>query len=314
VLSEEEMFVARTRMHADELDIDVELVRRLLTEQMPHWAELPLKRVEHAGTDHAIFRLGAELSVRLPRIAWAAGQPDKESSWLPALAPQLPAPIPVPLAKGDPGEGYPWHWLVSPWMRGQDATPKRVRDDRFARDLAAFIDALQGIDAEDGPRPGRHNFLRGVPLQERDAAIRTAIPHWKGVFDTRALVAAWEEALAAPAWEGQPVWLHGDLASGNVLVDGGRLSAVIDFGCLGVGDPACDLSAAWTILAGKQRGIFRSAIARDDATWARARGWALMGVGALPYYAQTNPAQVARARRIISEVLAESATDDNGTH
>jgi len=294
-------------MHADEVDIDVELVRRLLTKQMPQWAELPLKWVEHAGTDHAIFRLGDELSVRLPRIAWAAGQPDKECSWLPALAPQLPAPIPVPLAKGDPDEHYPWHWLVSPWMRGEDATPERVRHDRFARDLAEFIDALQAIDASDGPRPGRHNFLRGVPLSGRDAAIRAAIPHWEGVFDTGALVAAWEEAVTAPAWEGPPVWLHGDLASGNVLVDGGRLSAVIDFGCLGVGDPACDLSAAWTILSGSQRRIFRSAIAHDDGTWARARGWALMGVGALPYYAETNPAQVARARRVISEVLAEFA-------
>jgi aminoglycoside phosphotransferase (APT) family kinase protein len=290
-------------MHADEIDTDESLVRKLLETQFPQWADLPIGRVEHAGTDHAIYRLGDRMSVRLPRIEWAAGQPDKEETWLPRLAPHLPAPVPVPIAKGEPGEGFPYRWLVSPWLDGEDATRERMGDPQTALDLAAFILALQRVDSTGGPRPGKHNFLRGVPLAVRDPGIRAAIPAWEGIIDTAAITASWEEALRAPAWDGPPVWLHGDLLSGNVLVENGRLSAVIDFGCLGVGDPACDLSVAWTLLSGENRRLFREAVAADDATWARARGWALMGVGALPYYAESNPSHVARARRSINEVL-----------
>ncbi len=300
------------RMHADEIDTDEALVRRLLVQQYPRWAELPLRRVEHTGTDHAIYRLGDDLSVRLPRIHWAAGQPDKEETWLPRLAPELPAPIPVPVAGGEPGEDFPYRWIISPWMRGEDATRERMSDQQAALDLARFILALQRIDPAGGPSPGRHNFLRGVPLAVRDPGVRTAIPAWNGIIDTAAITAAWEEALGAPAWEGPPVWLHGDLSSGNVLVDGSRLSAVIDFGCLGVGDPACDLSVAWTLLSGENRRLFRETVAVDDATWARARGWALMGVGALPYYQHTNPAQVEKARRSINEVLADRESAQTG--
>jgi len=312
--------VGNVRMHADEIDMDDALVRRLLLQQYPAWADLPLRRVEHAGTDHAIYRLGDHMSVRLPRIHWAAGQPEKEVTWLPRLAPHLPVPVPVPLAMGEPGEGYPYRWLVSPWMEGHDATRERMRDPQIAVDLARFIIALQRIDPEGGPRPGRHNFLRGVPLAVRDPGLRAAIPAWEGMIDTAAITAAWEEALEAPVWHGPPVWLHGDLLSGNVLVDddrlsarlSGRLSGVIDFGCLGVGDPACDLSVAWTLLSGENRAVFRETMGADDATWARARGWALMGVGALPYYAQTNPAQIARARSSINEVLADRQPAETG--
>ena len=205
-------------MHADEIDTDVGLVRRLLAAQMPQWAELPIERVASYGTDHAIYRLGDAMSVRLPRIGWATAQPERECKWLPRLAPHLPAAIPVPLARGEPGEGFPWEWLVSPWLPGEDATPDRTRNPAFALELAQFIKALQGIDATDGPRPDRYNFFRGVPLAMRDERLREAFPHWDGIVDTALLTAAWEEALRAPAWEEPPVWLHGDLSQGNVLV------------------------------------------------------------------------------------------------
>lgn len=302
------MFVNTVRMHADEIDTDVDLVRRLLQTQHPQWADLPIEALPHGGTDHAIYRLGHEMSVRLPRIQWAAGQPEKECRWLSWLAPQLSAPIPVPLAMGEPGQGFPFQWVVSPWMPGEDATPDRAGGREFALDVARFVESLQRIDASGGPAPGAHNFFRGVPLEARDERLREAFPHWEGIVDTDALRDAWEQALAAPPWTGPPVWLHGDMASSNILVHEGRLSAVIDFGCLGAGgDPACDMSVAWTVLSPEGRRVFREALQPDDATWARARGWALMGAGALPYYKDTFPAQSARARRSIEAVLADFA-------
>lgn len=294
------------KMHADEVYTDATLVRRLLATQFPQWEDRPIERVESAGTDNAIYRLGDDMAVRLPRIAWAIGQPDKEQRWLPRLAPHLPLAIPVPLATGTPAEGYPWHWSVVPWMEGENATAKRIGDlCEAAGDLAQFIRALQGIDPTGGPTPGRHNFFRGVPLAVRDPGIRAAIPAWDGIVDTVAVTAAWDAALQAPVWDGPPVWLHGDLSSGNLLAVRGKLSAVIDFGCLGVGDPACDLMVGWTLFSGESREVFRAAMSIDDATWERARGWALMGVGALPYYRHTNPVIVANARRAIDEVLAD---------
>ena len=245
------------------------------------------------------------MAVRLPRRPNAT-QVEKEERWLATLAPRLPLAIPVPIAKGSPAEGYPWEWSIVPWMPGENATIDRIGDlCEAAADMAGFITALQRIDPTGGPRPGRHNFFRGVPLAVRDPGVRAAIPAWDGMIDTSAVTAAWDAALQAPEWHGPPVWLHGDLSSGNLLVERGRLSAVIDFGCLGVGDPACDLMVAWKLFSGESREVFRAGVAVDDATWARGRGWALMGLGALPYYRDTNPAIVADARHAIDEVLAD---------
>jgi len=296
------------RMHADEVAIDADLVRRLLRAQLPHWADLPIERVASSGTDNAIHRLGDALAVRMPRIAWAAPQVEKEARWLPTLAPQLPLAIPAPLATGAPGEGYPWRWSVCPWIEGEAATQGRIRDPReAARDLGGFVAALRRIDATGGPRPGRHNFFRGVPLARRDPHTRAALAKLAGEIDVGAATAAWEAALAAPAWDGPPVWVHGDLAQGNVIVAKGRVRAVIDWGGLGVGDPAVDAIAAWTFFPPEARGAFREALGVDDATWARARGWALsVSLVALPYYLHTNPALVAQSRRAIAAVLAEA--------
>jgi aminoglycoside phosphotransferase (APT) family kinase protein len=229
-----------SKVHADEVEIDADLVRRLLATQFPQWAELPLERVPASGTDHAIYRLGPEMSVRLPRIHWAVGQAEKEWRWFPKLAPQLPLAIPTPLAKGEPGEGYPYPWLVSPWIDGADATPEHLGDLREAAvDLAQFIRALQRIDTTGGPRSGPTG--RGVPLAVRDAYTRDAIARAAGLVDTAAVTAAWEAALTAPVWDRDPVWIHGDLLPGNVLARDGRICAVIDWGTSGVGDPAVEL-------------------------------------------------------------------------
>jgi len=295
------------KMHDDEVDTDASLVSRLLAAQFPQWADLPIERVRSAGTDNAIYRLGDDLAVRLPRIPWATEQVDKEHWWLPKLAPLLPLAIPVPLAKGIPGEGYPWHWSVYRWLEGENATIERIADPRqAATELAQFIAALQRIDPTGGPPPGPHNSSRGVPLAMRDPQTRAAIATLHGMLDADAVTAAWEAALQAPAWRGPPVWIHGDLQSGNLLAQQGRLSAVIDFGCLGVGDPACDLIVAWNFLSDETRDVFRSALGVDDATWARGRGWALsVGLIALPYYQSTNPVLARFSRHTIDEVLAD---------
>jgi aminoglycoside phosphotransferase (APT) family kinase protein len=301
-------------MHSDEVDTDVPLVGRLLAGQFPQWADLPIEPVRSAGTDNALYRLGEDMVVRLPRIHWATEQVEKEQRWLPRLAPHLPLAIPVPLAMGAPAEGYPWRWSVYRWLEGETATIERITDFRqAATDLARFIAALQRIDPAGGPPPGPHNSQRGEPLAARDARTRAAIASLHGVLDAGALTAAWEAALAAPAWPGPPAWIHGDLQAGNLLVRQGRLSAVIDFGCLGVGDPACDLQVAWNFLSAETRNVFRAALPVDAATWARGRGWALsVGLIALPYYRNTNPILAGISRRAIDEVLADHKISNKG--
>jgi aminoglycoside phosphotransferase (APT) family kinase protein len=288
-------------MHVDEVHTDAALVRRLLAAQFPRWAGLPIEPVASSGTDNAIYRLGDDMAVRLPRIHWATAQVDKEQRWLPRLAPLLPVAIPVPLAKGEPAEGYPWHWSVHRWLDGENPALDGSADPRrLATELAQFVAALHRIDATGGPPAGR-----GVPLVERDVPTRAALDALHGMLDTAAATAAWELALRAPAWPGPPVWIHGDLAPGNLLMVEGRLSAVIDFGCLGVGDPACDLIVAWNLLPAETRDVFRAALGVDTATWERGRGWALsVALIQLPYYHRTNPALAAGARHTLDAVLA----------
>jgi aminoglycoside phosphotransferase (APT) family kinase protein len=299
--------VTAGKMHADEVETDVALVRNLIAAQFPQWADLPIEPVDSAGTDNAMYRLGADMAVRLPRIEDASGQIDKEHRWLPGLAPLLPLAVPVPLALGMPGEGYPWHWSINRWLAGENATTERIADPRqLARDLADFITALHRIDPTNGSAPEPYSTSRGVPLATRDASTRAAIASLHDMVDCDAVTAAWEAALDTPAWDGPPVWLHGDLQSGNLLAVEGRLSAVIDFGCLGVGDPACDLMVGWNLLSADSRVEFRAALAVDDATWARGRGWALsVGLIALPYYVDTNPFLANMSRYAINEVLSD---------
>ncbi|HZF58832.1 MAG TPA: aminoglycoside phosphotransferase family protein [Rubrobacter sp.] len=294
------------KTHPDEVDINVSLVSRLVAAQFPQWADLPVTPAVPQGWDNRTFRLGAHMTVRLPSGAVYALQVEKEHRWLPKLAPLLPLPIPVPLAKGAPAEGYPWRWSVYQWLEGETATAERIADLRqFATALARFLTALQRIDPAGGPPPGRHNFFRGGPLAVYDAETRQALAALEGKIDLDAASAVWEAALAA-SWHGSPVWLHGDVAAGNLLVRDGRLGAVIDFGTSGVGDPSCDLAIAWTLFGGESRDAFRATLELDDATWARGRGWTLWkGLITLAEHIDTNPSQAAEVRRVIDEVLAD---------
>ncbi len=291
-------------MHADEIDTDVDLVRRLLAGQFPQWAELAIDPVVSYGTDHDIYRLGDHLAARLPRIGWATEQAAKEAEWLPKLAPHLPLAVPVQLAMGHPAEGYPFEWSVYKWLPGENANGTIDDLDQAAVDLAAFVNALRRIDTADAPLRARGG--RGAPLVELDKPVRRSIAELGDRVDGDATLRSWEESLNAPGWDGEEVWVHGDLLAGNLLVVDGRLSAVIDFGCLNVGDPACDLQPAWNVFAGDSRMRYRAELQVDDASWLRGRGWALFqAVMALPYYWDTNSGMIRQASQALAQVLAD---------
>ena len=289
------------KLHVDELETDEALVRRLLAAQFPRWAELPLEALPVGGTDNAIFRLGDALSVRLPRRAdWAAGSYDKEFTWLPRLAPLLPLSVPTPIARGVPGEGYPHEWAVYDWLDGDDAASAPLDLSRAAVDLAELLRSLRGIDPTGGPAARG----RGGPLGPRDEPTRAGIAALGELIDAAAVTAVWETALAAPEWDGAPVWIHGDLDARNLLVRHGAITGVLDWGAMCVGDPACDVKVAWAVLDAETRPVFRELLEIDDATWARGRGWALsQALSALPYYLHTYPAIVEQAWRWLGEAM-----------
>jgi aminoglycoside phosphotransferase (APT) family kinase protein len=288
-----------SRMHADELQIDVPLVRRLLSEQFPQWSALPLDPVEPMGTDHAIFRLGDEFSVRLPRVAGRTNPGSRETEWLPRLRPMLPIEIPLPVAEGRPSSAYPWFWDIHTWVQGRTASVEAIDEIQAARDLCAVIGALQTVDPDGAP------VGRGVPLAERDADVR----YWLERFDAGPEVRApWERALRAEPWTGPPVWHHGDLDARNWLISGGRISGVIDWGLMGAGDPACDVMVAWKLHSAEARDIIRELLSPDDATWDRARGWVLsQAIAILAYYTpENNPTLFREAEHWLELVLSES--------
>jgi len=289
-------------MHDGEVDIDVSIVRRLVAAQFPQWADLPIRAVQSTATVNAIYRLGDDLYARLPRVrAWARDL-DKEWDWLPKLAPRLSLQVPEPVGKGHPAGSYPFSWAIYGWIDGQPYSDELVDDERqAARDLARFVIELRRIDPVAGaPRGGRR------PLRELDAVTRAAIESARDVIDGDAATAAWEHALEAPAWRGTPVWIHADLLRPNVLVHDGRISAVIDFGGIGVGDPAADVIAAWSVFGHTGRKVFRDALDIDDGVWNRARGFALhQAAMIIPYYGETNPEFVSLAKRTVEEVLIE---------
>ena len=290
-------------MHPDEIETDADLVRGLLADQFPALAELPIELVPSSGTDHDIYRLGAELVVRLPRIGWAEGQAALEGTWLPRLAPHLPLAVPVQVARGRPSASYPFTWSIYEWLPGQNAVGAIDDLEQAAVDLAGFIVALRRIDTMGAPQrmPGR-----GGPLAEHDASVRQSIAQLGRRIDGVAALRSWEASLATPPRQGPDLWIHGDLLPGNLLVVDGRLSAVIDFGGLNVGDPACDLRPAWNLFEGVSRARFRSILEVDPASWLRGRGWTLLQAArALPYYWDTNPGMVRQAMHAFAEVLAD---------
>ena len=293
-----------TRMHADEIATDAALMRRLIAGQFPQWSDRAVEPVVSYGTDHDIYRLGDDLVARLPRIGWATDQAAKEANWLPRLAPHLPLALPVPVAMGRPGAGYPFDWSVCTWLPGENANGTIDDLDRAAVDLAAFVVALRRIDSTGAPpRPPRG---RGGPLRESDDQVRRSIAELGNRIDGAAALRSWQESLNAPVWDGPEVWVHGDLLPGNLLVTDGRLSGVIDFGGLNVGDPACDLQPAWNVFAGDSRTRFRAELDVDAASWLRGRGWALsQAVSALSYYWETNPGMIRQASRALAQLLSD---------
>jgi aminoglycoside phosphotransferase (APT) family kinase protein len=294
-------------MHPGMHPIDDDLVRRLIAGQFPQWAGLALRRLRSGGPVNAMYRLGDDLVVRLPLVQGGVSDVAMERTWLPRLAPLLPTAIPEVRGAGEPAEGYPWPWSVYGWLAGQTPEPGALSEPaRLAEDLAAFVAAMRGITL-----PGAPQAHRGGPVASLDTPTRAAIEELRGIpqegIDCDAAVAVWEEALRAPGWDGPPVWLHADLMPGNLLVDGGRLSAVIDFGCVGAGDPACDLFPAWNLLPASSREVFREALGADDAAWCRGRGRTLsQALIALPYYRRTNPAMAGNARHVIQAIIGEA--------
>ena len=294
------------QMHPGMHPIDDDLVRRLIAGRFPQWAGLAVERWPSGGTVNAMYRLGDDMAVRLPLVRGGAEDVAMEQEWLPRLAPHLPMRIPEVLGAGEPAQGYPWPWSVYRWLAGEHPEAGALSEPvLLAEDLAAFVAAMWRIPLAAAPKAHR-----GGPVASLDAETRAAIKELRRIpqedVDCDAAAAVWEEALRAPGWDGPPVWLHADLMPGNLLVDGGRLASVIDFGCMGLGDPACDLFPAWNLLPRDARQVFREALAVDDETWVRGRGRTLsQALIALPYYRRTNPAMAHNARHVIRAVLDE---------
>ena len=288
------------------VSVDLEQVGRLVAGQFPQWAALPVAPVEDGGWDNWTFHLGDTMLLRVPSAQEYALAVEKEHRWLPLLAPSLPRPIPVPLAKGKPGAGYPFSWSVYEWIEGQPASFEAVANPiGFAEELAGFVAALQGIDPAEGPQPGKHNWFRGATLLTYDAQTHSALADLRGCIDDKLALEIWTRALEAH-WDGVDVWFHGDLAQGNLLLDEGILSAVIDFGTCGVGDPACDLAIAWTLLSAEGRGVFREHLAVDDALWSRGRGWALWKtLVSCANSVDASDEAAANSRRVLDEIFTE---------
>ncbi|WP_431944666.1 aminoglycoside phosphotransferase family protein [Micromonospora marina] len=289
------------------IPVDAAQVRRLVADQFPHLADLRVEPVANGGWDNWTFHLGPELLARLPSAEEYALAVEKEHRWLPALAARLPLPVPAPVARGEPGAGYPYPWSIYRWLDGETARPDRIAEPvRLALDLAGFLAALRNVDAAGGPQPGVHNWFRGGTLRTYDKKVEQALVALGGNVDAGLVREIWARAVGA-RWDGMDRWFHGDIAPGNLLLAHGRLTAVIDFGTCGVGDPACDLAIAWTLLTAEGRAAFRERLAVDDATWARGRGWALWKT--LSTYSRTfddpeDAEESAEAQRILGEMFA----------
>ena len=290
-------------MHEDEVSIDDATVRALLREQFSEWADEPLRRVPDSGTDNAIYRLGGDMGLQLPRIHWAEAQIEKECRWLPELAKELRVAVPVPLAQGRAGRGYPFPWLIYPWLKGVSLDRAVVEDwGVVAQEVGEFIISLGRCPNEGGPPPLR----RGNPMAQYDPGVQWALRQLDDSIDVERAHVVWQTALDVGEWSGDPVWVHGDLLAGNILVSNGHVTGIIDWSGAGVGDPACEAMLAWSLPSGA-RGLFRQTIGFDDATWARARGWVVQQTAPyISYYTKSLPLAVEQARRRLEAALLDN--------
>ena len=298
-----------TTQPSDKLDITLLLVIELIAEQFPQWAHLPIRPTEVSGVDNRTFRLGQDMVVRLPSSQQYALQVQKEQRWLPFLAQHLSIPIPEPLAIGQPSKHYPWHWSTYRWIEGQSANILSIDEEHLkliVKQLAQFLNELHTIDTTGAPLPGSHNFYRGGSLSVYDDQTRDALDQLRDQIDVDAVTVVWERALRSQ-WNKDPVWIHGDLYPSNILIKDGQLTAVIDFGGMGIGDPACDLVIAWTFLKNESRNIFKLLMNLDSDTWARARGWALWkALITLAQIKDKNGSEALKQKRLIDDLLLKS--------
>lgn len=290
------------------MQINVALVSKLIAAQFPEWTDLPITPVAESGSDNRTFHLGSEMSVRLPSGEEYARQVEKEQKWLPKIAPHLPLPIPQPIAIGIPSEDFPWHWSIYKWLEGVSANQLKLSDEdleTIANQLAQFLTEFHKFDADGAPAPGLHNWWRAAHTSVYDADTKLLIETLSDFIDVDKARSLWERAVSTK-WESDAVWVHGDVASGNLLVKDNRLSAVIDFGCMGIGDPACDLTIAWTFFRGESRRIFKANMHLDEETWARARGWAMWkALYEISQLKDKSGAPLEKQLQIIDAVIAE---------
>jgi aminoglycoside phosphotransferase (APT) family kinase protein len=284
------------------IDVDAALAHQLVAAQFPELANLPIRPVDKQGWDNRTFRLGERMKLRFPRAAAYAAQAEKEARWLPVLAEQLHVEIPRVIAVNPPAGVYPFNWSLQSWIDGKSADAAVQADSSvFASDVARLLNALHAIDASEGPAAGEHNFHRGGDLRTYDVGMRAAAGALGADIDVSSALALWDDALGS-RWEAAVVWVHGDIAAGNLLAGGdGRLGGVIDFGCMAASDPACDLTIAWTLFEGEARSNFQQEVNLDAASWARARGWALWKAAMTLAADNANVA----ARRVIADIVAE---------
>lgn len=296
--------------------INESLVANLISEQFPQWRDLPIKSVTHQGWDNKTFRLGDHMLVRIPSSEEYVRQVQKEHKWLLLLAPYLPLPIPAPIVIGKPSKVYPWNWSIYKWLDGDSANTVELDDtclENIALQLAHFLKELHKFDAAGAPTPGLHNWWRGAHTSVYNTETRVLINKLKSLIDVDKANSLWEKAISSK-WNKDPVWVHGDIASGNILLKDNKLSAVIDFGCMGIGDPACDLTIAWTFFKNKSRKAFKTAMSLDHDTWARARGWALWKAAfKLVSLNDKNGLEAVKHLQIINDVLDEYSAQQSQT-
>jgi aminoglycoside phosphotransferase (APT) family kinase protein len=305
---------------SDVVHIDARLAGRLVAAQFPQWGDLTIKPVAHSGWDNRTFHLGEHMLLRFPSADFYAPKVVLEQRWLPHFAPLLPLKIPAPLAMGKPSHDYPFHWSIYKWIDGESAAVGHISDlSEFARTLAHFLKVFERIDTAGGLAAGPHNFCRGGSLKVAassrgityDGEVRRALEILVDAIDVKSAEAAWNKALES-TWQRPGVWVHGDVAPGNLLVDKGKLIAVIDFGCMGIGDPACDFVIAWTLFKGESRKVFRAALGVDDATWERARGWALWkALIVCAGLCETHAYEKKQASYVLNEVITDYISENH---
>lgn len=293
----------------EKVEITLPLVQKIITKQFPEFSNMVIKPVKIQGHDNYTFRLGSEMLIRMPTAAPYALKVPKEQKLLPQLSINLTIPIPTPLKVGSPSEDYPFNFSIYKWLDGQSANTVEIEEEAMkgiAYSLAQFLQELQSIDPSNGPLPGLHNWWRGDHISVYNDQARTQISSLKNIIDGNKALALWERACNT-RWNNSPVWVHGDFASGNILLKNGYLAGIIDFGGLAIGDPACDLVIFWTFLKGKARDIFKQQVLLDEDTWLRARGWALWkATFELCNIADKNSPDAILQRHIINEVLYQA--------